>query len=221
MTTYQPDSRRPIAGIFRRTAHASVDFCVNKGIHPDLISYASIVAAAGAGICFYKSGPYPWLLISAAGLCYIRLWCNMLDGMVALASGRASKRGELINDLPDRFSDTMIFAGVAHSGLCHPLIAYWVIILAMLVSYIGLSGQALGVKRQYGGVMSKPWRMVALHIGAWITLAMIWWSDGRIRWGGWTILDWTHFVIIIGCVQTMFARLFTVLRLIRPASETR
>jgi hypothetical protein len=63
--------------------------------------------------------------------------------------------------------------------------------------------------------------MVALHLGAWITLAMIWWGDGQLRFGGWTILDWTHFVIIIGCIQTLFARLFTVLRLIRPASEAR
>ena len=31
-------------------------FCVRHGIHPDAISYLSIVAALIAAICFWKSG---------------------------------------------------------------------------------------------------------------------------------------------------------------------
>src|SRR5690606_18461996 len=113
------------------------------------------------------------LLIPAAVLCYLRLWLNMLDGMVALASGKASRRGEILNELPDRVSDVLIFVGVAHSGLCHPLGGYWVAIAALVVAYVGMFGQALGVQRAFSGVMSKPWRMVTLHVGAWITLALI------------------------------------------------
>ena len=44
---------------------------------------------------------------------------------------------------------------------------------ALAVAYVGTFGQALGGPRQFGGVMSKPWRMVALHVGAWITLALL------------------------------------------------
>jgi predicted CDP-diglyceride synthetase/phosphatidate cytidylyltransferase len=33
------------------------------------------------------SSEHPWLLIIAPGLRYVRLWLNLLDGMVALASG--------------------------------------------------------------------------------------------------------------------------------------
>src|SRR5215203_1297909 len=90
---YQPTSRRPIADSFRRTARAAVDFCVRHGVHPDLISYGSIVFAAGAGACFLFSARWPWLLIIAPLLCHARLWMNMLDGMVALAAGKASRRG--------------------------------------------------------------------------------------------------------------------------------
>lgn len=139
----------------------------------------------------------------------------MLDGMVALASGQASKRGELLNDLPDRFSDTLIFAGVAHSNLCHSLSAYWVIIFALLVPYIGLFGQALGVQREFSGVMAKPWRMVALHVGTWLTLGLLWWKDGQIDWLGLTVLDWTHLLIILGCIQTMYVRLSRIFQALR------
>ncbi len=126
----------------------------------------------------------------------------MLDGMVAVASGKASRRGEILNDLPDRVSDIVIFVGVAHSGLMNPLIGYWAAIFAVLTAYVGLFGQALGVQREFGGIMSKPWRMVTLHIGAWFTF--FW---GRHLFISLTILDWTCFVVIAGCVQTIVVRL--------------
>ena len=215
MTDYQPASRRPIGDAFRKTARGAVELCVRLGIHPDMVSYSSVVAAAGAGLCFWKAGSLPWLLIFGVGFCYLRLWFNMLDGMVALASGKASLRGEILNDLPDRVSDVLIFAGVAHSGLCHVVSGYWAAIFALLVAYVGVFGQAVGVQREFSGIMSKPWRMVALHAGAWITLGLLWWGDGRIRFGGLTVLDWTLLAIVAGCVQTIGVRLARIMGALR------
>src|SRR4051812_22190911 len=103
--------------MFRATARQAVRLCLLGHVHPDVISYASVVVAAAASACFFYAGRWPWLMVIAPLLCYLRLWCNMLDGMVALAAGKASWRGEILNDLPDRISDVLIFAGVAHSGL--------------------------------------------------------------------------------------------------------
>jgi len=185
--------------------------CVRWGVHADAVSYGSLLASAAAALCFWQSGNRPWLLIPAVGFSYLRLWMNMLDGMVAIASGTCSPRGELLNDLPDRISDVAIFVGVAHSGLCHPLGGYWVSIFALLVAYVGTFGQAVGAQRQFGGVMSKPWRMVALHVGSWLTLGLLW-SNHAIEWAGLTILDWTHLAIIAGCVQTLWLRLARILQ---------
>lgn len=204
--------------MFRRTAHAPVQWCVRLGIHPNLISYSSIVAAAGAGLCFWRAGTVAGLLIPAVAFCYLRLWLNMLDGMVALASGTASRSGEIANELPDRISDALIFVGVAHSDLCHPLCGYWAAILALLVAYVGTLGQAVGVQREFSGLMSKPWRMVSLHVGAWITLALLWSEGAAIHYGGLTILDWTLLVIVVGCVQTIWLRLTRILRAIGKQS---
>ena len=197
--------------MFRLTAHGAVRCCVRLGIHPDAVSYGSVVASALAALCFWWSGQLPALLIPAALLCYLRLWLNMLDGMVALASGKASLRGELLNDLPDRVSDVIIFAGVAHSGLCHPASGYWAAILALLTAYVGTFGQALGVGRQFGGMMAKPWRMVVLHVGAWITLGLLW-SGRPIDLGPLTVLDWSNLVVIVGCVETIAVRLARIMR---------
>ena len=214
MTDYQPTWRRPIAQAFRRTAQAPVRWCVRLGIHPNLVSYSSIVASAGAGLCFWQAGAVPALLIVAVAFCYLRMWLNMLDGMVALASGKASRTGEIANELPDRISDVLIFVGVAHSNLCYPLGGYWVAMLALLVAYVGTLGQAVGVQREFSGWMTKPWRMVALHLGAWITLGLLW-RDSTIHYGGLTILDWTLLTILAGCVQTICIRLVKIISVLQ------
>lgn len=217
MEHYEPTSRRPIADGFRSTARFATSLCVKLGIHPDSISYASIVAAAAAAFCFWKSGLHPWLLLVAPLFCYLRLWFNMLDGMVALASGKASWRGEILNDLPDRVSDVLIFAGVAHSGWMNPLVGYWAAIFALLTAYVGMFGQAVGVQREFSGVMSKPWRMVTLHAGAWATLGCLW-GESAPRFGSLTILDWACLIVVAGCLQTMAIRLKRIMAALRAKS---
>jgi phosphatidylglycerophosphate synthase len=209
--------------MFRQTAQLAVRLCVRFGIHPDVISYASILVSAMAAACFWRASSWPWLLVIGPAFCYARLWLNMLDGMVALAAGKASPRGEILNDLPDRVSDVLIFVGVAHSGLCLPYLGYWVAIFALFTAYVGTLGQAVGVQREYSGVMAKPWRMVALHIGAWGIFVALQFS-GNARFGGPTILDWTCLVIIVGCLQTIAIRLKRIFAALkskrsRPAPE--
>jgi phosphatidylglycerophosphate synthase len=208
MADYQPTSRRPIASVFRRTAQSVTALCVRLGVHPDALSYGSIVAAGGAGAMLWWSGRYPWLLLIVPALLYLRLYLNMLDGMVALAGRTASLRGEILNDLPDRVSDVLIFVGVAHSGLCHVVSGYGAAIMAVMTAYVGMLGQAVGVRREFGGVMSKPWRMVVLHVGAWVAFGIAL-SRKRQEIGGlpFTVLDWTCLVIVAGCAQTIAVRL--------------
>src|SRR5436309_2680741 len=70
-TDYQPQFRRPIAGVFRRTASLAVDRCVRWGIHPDAISYGSIVVSLVAAACFWQSSRWTILLLLAPLLCYL------------------------------------------------------------------------------------------------------------------------------------------------------
>jgi phosphatidylglycerophosphate synthase len=143
----------------------------------------------------------------------------MLDGMVALASGKASLRGEIVNELPDRFSDVLIFAGVAHSGLCSVPSGYWAAILALLTAYVGMLGQAVGAKREFGGLMSKPWRMAVLMLGACVTAGILLSGRGSMDWGGLTVLDWTCLIVIAGCVETIAVRLLRTLRILAQRSR--
>jgi len=215
LSDYQPESRRPIVGVFRWSAEGVVKGCVARGVHPDVISYLSLVASAVAAICFWQAGRWPVLLLLGPLFCYVRLWFNMLDGMVALASGKASRHGEILNEVPDRVSDVVVFVGVAHSGLCAPLLGYWAAIAALMTAYIGILGQAVGAGREFSGIMSKPWRMVVLHVGAWgawIGLQGFGRGGDSARPAALTVLDWTCLAIIAGCAETIFVRLARILR---------
>ena len=209
---YAPTDRRPIAGAFRKTADLAVRWCVRRGVHPNTVSYASVAASAVAAGCLLGARVAPWLLLAAPLFCYVRLWLNMLDGMVALASGAASRRGEVVNELPDRVSDVMVFAAVAASGLARPGLGYWAAIGALFTAYVGTLGRAAGARREFGGVMSKPWRMVALHLGCWATFGLL--AAGRPTVGGLTGLDWACVVVIAGCVQTCVVRVRSTWRLL-------
>src|SRR5207237_9316084 len=100
MSDYMPISRRPIAAGFQRTAEGTTRVCVRHGIHPDAISYLSILAALAAAICFWKSGHTPWLLIVAPLFCYLGLCSNILDVMVTVAANTAGQLGEIPNGSP-------------------------------------------------------------------------------------------------------------------------
>lgn len=212
MCAYQPLSRRPISDLFRKTAQGAVRWCVRRNVHPDTVSYASLVASVLAALCFWRSGIHPFLLFIAPAFCYLRLWFNMLDGMVALAAGKASLHGEIVNELPDRVSDILIFTAVAHSGWNAPPFGYWAALMAVLTAYVGCQGQAVGVQREYSGLMSKPWRMVALHAGAWFTLFA---DTAPISWIPFTGMEMTLMVIIAGCLQTITIRLIRITKSLR------
>jgi phosphatidylglycerophosphate synthase len=176
-------------------------------VHPDVISYCSVVAAALAAICFWQAHRAAILLLLAPMFCYLRLWFNMLDGMVALASGKASPHGEIVNELPDRVSDVMIFVAAGYSGFCSVYLGYWTAIAALFVAYVGTLGHAVGAQREFSGPMSKQWRMVTLHMGSWIAFAAHLKSGTlEIVWGL-SMLDLTCWLIVAGCLLTIIIRL--------------
>lgn len=212
--------RRPIAMIFRKTAHRAVRCCRRHGVSANAVSAASLVAGIGSGLALVA---VRWLdshaVFLAIGLgialSILRLWLNMLDGMVAMAGRAEGDRddalGALFNEAPDRLSDLALLIGVAHSGLCHPLTGYGAAIAALAVAYVGTLGQALGAGRRFEGWMSKPWRVVAVLLGATVTVLS---ADRSVPLAGLpftlTSLDVALLVLVVGAIETISRRLVSI-----------
>lgn len=131
----------------------------------------------------------------------------MLDGMVAVASNRTSKQGEIVNEFPDRISDVLIFAGIAHSHQSCLLVGYWAEIGALFTAYVGILSQAVTAPRQYGGLMSKPWRMVVVSLFAILILALPDWENRLLSKYGISLFAIACTIVIAGSMQTTILRL--------------
>ena len=216
MMKYQLKDRRPISNLFRRMAYGFVDYCVEKGIHADTISYFSVIFAIIAGVLLYLSSYKPFLLLIAPLFYLLRGYCNMADGMVALKANKASYRGEVINELPDRISDTLIYLGLGLSMFANINLVYWVIFGMLFVSYIGVLGKAVGARRQYGGIMSKPNRMYVLCVACYI---QFFYYTFFFKESFFSIIDIFNITILLGLVQTAFVRTRSIFRELKSKEE--
>src|SRR5438552_13313723 len=132
----QTIDRRPIATRNRRWARSATTWLASRNVSPNVISIAGMCACIAAGIAFsLTSVTYHrvFWLIAALGA-QLRLTANMLDGMVALASGRASKTGELYNEIPDRVSDAAVFIGAGYAWGGNVALGYIATILSIFTA---------------------------------------------------------------------------------------
>jgi phosphatidylglycerophosphate synthase len=161
------------------------------------------VALAATSICDYR---ILWL-VAAVGA-QLRLTANMLDGMVALASGRASKTGELYNEVPDRVSDAAVFIGAGFAWGGNIALGYIATILSIFTAYVRAAGKIAGAPNEFCGPMAKQHRMLV------ITLICL---CSTITPRSWQLItpDGSQFglmtlglaVIVVGCVITVIRRL--------------
>lgn len=154
--------RRPISARDWRFSRACADWLARRNVSPNGISLFGMVAAIVGGAALAVTR-FPSLTVAgfliAAVMMQVRLLCNMFDGMVAISQHRASKVGELFNEIPDRISDAAFFVGAGYAAggdVLWGLIAAW---LAVFVAYVRVAGRVAGANHEYCGPMAKPHRM--------------------------------------------------------------
>lgn len=149
---------------WQKQLHELADALASHSIHPDLVTLSGVVCAGLLGSLLALTERWPLLALGVAPLAIGRLAANALDGLVARQTGLARPWGELVNEGSDRLSDALIFIGLALNSRVLPLLAWGVLILILLSSYLGLAGKAAGGKRQYGGFLAKADRMIYLAL---------------------------------------------------------
>jgi archaetidylinositol phosphate synthase len=183
-------------------------------VHPDTISYAATAAALASAFCYPYAQNHRWLLIAAVILILLRMMMNTLDGVMAIERGNLSLKGEIVNALPDRYSDLFLLLGISFSPLCSTFLGVLAMASMFLVSYTGMLGKALGVNWQHHGPLGKVERLILIMIFSlmqYFTLA-----DGDGRWNGlgarWTPLEWCMILFVLLGAATIWNRLQGMLR---------
>lgn len=207
--------RRPIATRNRKWAQAATAWLAARHVSPNAISIAGMCACMVAGIALGATSvaAYRILWIIAALGAQLRLTANMLDGMVALASDRASKVGELYNEVPDRISDAAVFIGAGLAWGGNIALGYTATILAVFTAYVRAAGKIAGAPNEFCGPMAKQHRMFVITViclysavtpRSWQIITV---SDSQLG-----LVTLGLAVIVIGCVITVMRRLGRIAR---------
>jgi phosphatidylglycerophosphate synthase len=168
--------RRPIAARNWRLSRRLARFLAEGRVSPNAISIAGLACGLAAGLSLAATsivpnpGPVFWLL--GAVLILLRLLANMLDGMVAVESGKASRLGELFNEVPDRISDAAVLVGLGYASGGNVTLGYLAALAAMFTTYVRAVGKTAGAPQEFCGPMAKQQRM-AVVIGTAFVCAML------------------------------------------------
>jgi len=212
-----PD-RRPIATRNRKWAQASARWLGARNVSPNAISIAGMFACIGAGVALAATSiaycRIEWL-IAALGA-QLRLIANMLDGMVALNSGRASKVGELYNEVPDRVSDAAVFIGAGFAWGGNVALGYIATILAIFTAYVRAAGKIAGAPNEFCGPMAKQHRMLVITvICLYSAIVPRTWQIFHFGKPEAAAMTLGLVVIIAGCLITIVRRLNRIARALR------
>lgn len=158
MTT---ENRRPLSSRNSRFARSFAHWlAANRILTPNQISCLGMVfAAVGALLLGFGSQPFAWVV--AAVMVQLRLLCNLFDGMVAVEGGLKTPAGDLFNELPDRFSDSVLLLALGYAA-GWPALGWLAALLAAGTAYIRVFGGSLGLPQSFRGPMAKQHRMAVL-----------------------------------------------------------
>lgn len=166
-TTDEGMERRPLKSRQWRFSIALAAWLARRGVTPNAISLFGLAAGILGGVMLGLTvlGDVPWLFwLLAAGFVQLRLLSNLIDGMVAVESGRRSPLGELFNEVPDRISDAATLIGLGFAAGGTPWLGFVAAILAVFVAYVRAAAKLAGAPQDYSGPMAKPHRMFVVTV---------------------------------------------------------
>jgi CDP-diacylglycerol--glycerol-3-phosphate 3-phosphatidyltransferase len=136
-----------------------------RGIHPNGFTLAGVIITSMAAVAFVmghlRAGG---VLILAGGL------CDSIDGNLARSSGKANRFGALFDSAIDRYSEFLMFFGIAAYFITlndHPttVVTFLALCGSIMVSYNRARAESLGFESK-AGLMQRPERIIFLGTGA-------------------------------------------------------
>ncbi|MBW2095812.1 MAG: CDP-alcohol phosphatidyltransferase family protein [Deltaproteobacteria bacterium] len=148
-------------------------------VHPNILSLLGLVLSGVAAV-LYGTGNFFW----AAWIVVLAGTCDVLDGQLARITGKTSRFGAFFDSTLDRFSEILLFLGLAWyfsgghlvfvvvggdtSGIRSPVAVLFIVLAiggSFMVSYTRARAEGLGLECTIG-FMQRPERMVLLIIGS-------------------------------------------------------
>lgn len=157
-----------------------------KNVSPDVFSWLALIFAFLTGLAFFVN--IPEFLLLASIFVGISGSCDALDGALARVSKRATKRGDLLDHVLDRYADVFIIGGLMFSTWVRDWLGFFAIIGVLLLSYMGTQAHALVGKRDYSGYLGRATRLLILVVAPAAHYILLQLGISQIF--GFTLLEW-------------------------------
>jgi len=181
-----------------------------KFINPDVLSYLATVVAFGTMFCYLYAHCIPSLLLLSILLTFARMTLNTIDGVIAIERGNLRLKGEIVNALPDRYSDIFILMGIGLSASCTPWLGMAGMASVFLVSYTGMLSKAIAINWQHHGPCGKVERLILIMIFSLLEYSRLTGPIGNV--GPFTYFEWLMVLFIVLAQVTVLRRLCAQLK---------
>lgn len=152
------DQFRPVAD---RLLGPWVAAASRLGLSPDQVSVLAFAAALLAAGAFAAAEP-TWYVVGA-GLVLLNGWLDVVDGALARQQGVDSDGGDLLDHVLDRYADIAVIAGFT-AGIDAYGLGFLAVTGVLMTSYLGTQLQAVGIGREYGGLLGRADRLALMGI---------------------------------------------------------
>ena len=164
---------------FRHVTEPAGHALARVGITANGLTAIGLAGSLGAGALIATGQP-----VIGGAVSLLSGLPDMLDGAVAKASGRASRKGAFLDSVVDRLSDAAVLSGliwfaVARDRGVTAVLAGIVLGLSLIVSYIKARAESLGFACNVG-IAERPERVIVLGLalllghaeaGLWVLVA--------------------------------------------------
>jgi archaetidylinositol phosphate synthase len=144
-------------------------FFAASGLNPNSWTALSLIFATASGVTYMSallSIGGGWYQFSLAGsiMLLISGFFDIVDGGVARATNRGSKKGTYLDSVFDKISESIIFLGIAIGGLASPLLCQLAVSLSLLVSYTRSRSESMGIELKGVGIGERAERLLLVGI---------------------------------------------------------
>ncbi len=131
------------------------------GLTPNGVSVLAMGFAVAAAVAFSIAAPV-WYVLGALFV-LANGWLDLVDGGLARKQNVTSAAGDLLDHVLDRYADILILAGLA-AGIEAYALGFAAVTGVLMTSYLGTQIQAVGLGREYGGLLGRADRLALVGI---------------------------------------------------------
>ncbi|PSQ08034.1 CDP-alcohol phosphatidyltransferase family protein [Halobacteriales archaeon QS_6_71_20] len=142
------------------------------GLSPDGVSVVAFGCAVAAGVAFGLAPPgeAPLSYVAGSALVFLNGWLDLVDGALARARGTDSSGGDFLDHVLDRYADIAVLVGLA-AGVGRYGLGLAAVTGVLMTSYLGTQIQAVGIGREYGGLLGRADRLALVGVAGVVAAA--------------------------------------------------